>query len=341
MKISYSDMNGQALVESIFIIPIFFLLLSGIIILFQGKLRIMTDENVLSGQLLSFAYLNDEEKWSEIKSEKIVSQQTLYSFMPSKFFKNSVDQIDGLFFDKVYLNKNEAGLKNKNTPQYSIFNSLKGIILLETWAYDSNYEREKNLPFKFEFRPSHKIYEEQNIFYPSSELDLENRNFKVLKSVTGFSKTLESQQYSQQQASFFFPLQGEFVQKCLMQPFSPRCSLQTIQNILNRTVVDSTNFQISLCFAEATSRCTGSGPAIAACVASKIVQIKNAIELGVPAWVCPLLNAKSREVRIATNFFVSSELARFSLLEAQLRGEFVSNLEADKKNEKNLRSMLD
>ena len=181
----------------------------------------------------------------------------------------------------------------------------------------------------------------KNIFYPSSELDLENRKFKVLRSVTEFGKTAESQYYAQRQASFYFPLQGEFIRKCLMQPFSPHCSLHTVQDILNRTVIDSTNFQLSLCFAEATSRCVGSGPAIAACVASKIIQMKNAIELGVPAWVCPLLNAKLREVSIATNLFVSSELARFSLLEAQLRGEFVNKLEANKKNEKNLRSILD
>lgn len=164
MNINYSEMKGQALVESIVIIPIFFLLLSGVIILFQIKLRIMVDENVLSGQMLSFAYLSDEEKWSAINSEEIVSQQIFYSFMPSKFFRNSVDQIDGLFFDKVYLSKNESALENGNNPQYGILNSLKGVVLLETWAHDSNYEREKNLPFNIESGSNHKIYEEKKYF---------------------------------------------------------------------------------------------------------------------------------------------------------------------------------
>nr|BFD31886.1 hypothetical protein GTC16762_15040 [Pigmentibacter ruber] len=341
MNFNYSGMKGQALVESIIIIPIFFLLLTGTVFLFQIKLRIMADENVLNGQKLSFAYLNDAEKWSALKSSDIISQQSFYSFMPSKFFSNSVDQIGGLFFDKAYVDNYKTKSQNKHSPGYSIFNNLNGIILLETWTQDSNYEREKDLPFRFKSWSSHKYYEEQNIFYPSSVVDLHKRDFKVLNSLTLFDKTLESQYFSRQQASLYSPLQGEFVQQCLMRPFAPLCSLHTIENILNRTVIDSTNFQIQLCFLEASARCVGSGPAVAVCVANKVIQIKNAIELGIPAWVCPILNNKVKEVSIATNYFISSQLGRFSQKEAQLRGELVSDLEANKKNKKNLGSMLD
>lgn len=328
MQMISEESQGQALVETIFIIPIFFLILSGILFLFQSQMRILTDENVVNGQIVSAAYLMEEEKWSIEKSEELIAKQVHYSFMPSKFFLNSVDQIDGLFLDKIPLTQQESNTCDKNNPRYQIYRQEKGFFNLTTCAHESQYEREKKPPFFKSSQAEVSHYLAQNLFYPAAYLQLKEKEKKISSAYSDFFKESEFYTYEQQQASILFSSRGEFNQSCFMQPFSPVCSLQSVEHILTRTTVDTAKWQLRLCVAEAVAKCGVTGPAVAVCVAGKLLQIKNAIELGVEAWVCPILNASVKSIHSATQTYIFFQLQRLKGEEALFKSEIMSYIQA-------------
>ncbi|WP_397602040.1 hypothetical protein [Silvanigrella sp.] len=120
-----------------------------------------------------------------------------------------------------------------------------------------------------------------------------------------------------------------------MQPFRPQCSLEPVAIIFSRAAKDSSKLQISLCYSEAALTCAPTGPALPACLAGKLSQIINALELGVEAWVCPNTNAalKASQNRVRELIFAYSSII-FSK-EVAFRSEILINNAANKKNKKN------
>lgn len=324
MKIKTAETSGQALVESILVIPIFFIFLSGILFFFQIQSRLLSDAHAVNAQLLSNSYLVAEEKWTHEDPNELIAKQAYYSFMPSAFFFNSIDMVDHLFADKIPLQNLATTTCQKHRPAYQVFRQEEGAFQLATCADEFGYEREKKVPFSFAITDPRKVYVEQNLYYPQAGLSPKFRKSLITKAYAEFSATGESILFQQQQASILLSYAGEWNRNCFMRPFSPNCSVQRVESILSRTAIDSAKIQLTFCVSEAVATCLGTGPAVAACTAGKMAQLKNALELGTEAWICPIVNTTVRSLETATQIFISGQQSALLGQEARLRSEILT-----------------
>ncbi len=329
--------NGQSLVEMLFLLPVFFMILAGFIFIFQNQMRIFSDESAQSALMLSESYFDQEEKrqahWASAKEDSIdlIKKQTEQSLNSSSFFKKSVDMKNGVFLDKKPIKRQQQIQSCSSESLYQVLLKENGRFELITCASSSGYE---NLESKFE--PNYKAAPESHfgysLYFPQAELRWSHRHFAAAYAAQSFSQSAQGNLFSKQQASLSLPDKGNFNTNCFMQPFRPQCSLEPVAIIFSRAAKDSSKLQISLCYSEAALTCAPTGPALPACLAGKLSQIINALELGVEAWVCPNTNAalKASQNRVRELIFAYSSII-FSK-EVAFRSEILINNAANKKN---------
>jgi len=329
--------SGQSLVEMLFILPIFFMILAGFIFIFQNQMRIFSDESAQSSLMLSESYFDYEEKqqahWASAKEDSIdlIKKQTEQSLNPSSFFKKSVDMKNGVFLDKKPIKRHEQIQSCSAESLYQVLLKENGRFELTTCASSSSYE---NLESSFDpnYKAEPQSYSGYSLYFPQNEFIWSHRQFAAAYAALSFSQSAQGNLYSKQQASLSLPDKSNFNTNCFMQPFEPQCSIEPVAKIFSRTAKDSSKLQISLCYSEAALACAPTGPALPACLAAKLSQIINALELGVESWVCPNTNTalKASQNRVRELIFAYSSII-FNK-EVAFRSEILINNAANKKN---------
>ena len=137
---------GQSLVEFILIVPIFFLILSGIVSIFYIQNRQFLDfESKISLSLSQFLFEQDERKkanWDNnfLENNEGIKDVLDKSFNPSRAFKMAFNKQDDVFSDKsrvFYAQKGEVSDK-KN---YTFENIESGEVEISTYAGKNGYEK--------------------------------------------------------------------------------------------------------------------------------------------------------------------------------------------------------
>lgn len=330
MKLFKKEESGQSLLEMLLILPIFFMVLSGFIFIFQNQIRVYTDEMAQSALLVSEAHFSNEEKqianWDSAQenSLSLLSKQAEVALNSSRFFKNSVDTKDGVFLDKKYVKKAAHLDSCSFEALFQVSVKGDGSFALTTCASSTAYE---SLEGKFDssFVGKPQSFVRRSLYYPQSEFVWSQRVSAASSSALLYFQSAEVLSFSKRQSSLVLPDKGAFNARCFMEPFYPECLLRPIDEIISRSARDSSKLQISLCYSEAALACAPTGPGIPACLAGKLAQLINALELGVEAWVCPNTN---RALKASQNAMLNVTSAYSSVIfakEVAFRSEILIN----------------
>ncbi len=325
---------GQSLVEMVIVLPIFFIILSGFIFIFQQQIRNFSDEMAQSALAVTEAHFDKDERikaeWSNVyeDSQDLLDKITKNALNPSSFFNRSVDIKDGVFIDKKSVKQQ---FKHSSLSESCSFDALYRVVIrgngdfeLKTCAPGNAYE---SLDSKFmpDFKGKSQSISGSSLYYPQTEFTWQNRPSETSRAVASFSASPLGVGFSNEQASFFIPDNSYFNSKCFIEAFDPNCSLKPIVGKFSRASRDSSRLQVTACFAEAALGCVGTGPGLPACLAGKTVELINALELGVESWICPNTNIALKGTQ---NIVQKTAYAYSSFIigrETSLRGEILIN----------------
>lgn len=294
-----SKESGQSLVEMIIVLPLFFIVLSGFIFIFQQQIRAFSDEIAQSALAVTEAHFEQGERreadWGSAfeDSQKLLNKVTENALNPSSFFNRGADMKDGVFVDKKPLKRefqqNKLAQSCSLHAIYSVIAKGNGSFEFTTCAPGNAYE---SLDSKFipNFVGDPQSLSGNLIYYPQPDFIWENRPFETARDALSFSFSSLGISFAKEQASLLIPDKGSFNVQCFLEPFTPSCSLHPIAGKFARAALDSSNLQITTCFAEATITCAGAGPGLPACLAGKAAVLVAALELGTQALVCPKTN---------------------------------------------------
>jgi type II secretory pathway pseudopilin PulG len=326
--------SGQSLVEMLMVLPLFFIVLSGFIFIFQQQIRGFTDEMAQSALAVTEANFEKGERskadWPSAlgDSQDLLNKVTENVLNPSAFFSRSVDMKDGVFVDKKPV---KQAFKYTNLSEYCSLNAIYDVVAkgngsfeLNTCAPGNAYE---SLDSKFMtgFEGNFQSRIVNSLYYPQIEFSWPNRPFETSRAVVSFSSSSLGLGFSHKQASLFIPDNGYFNTKCFMDPFDPACSFKAISGKFSRAARDSSKLQVTTCFVEASVTCAGTGPGLPACLAGKAAELINALELGVEAWVCPNTNIALKGTQNVVQDTVYAYSSVIIGRETSLRGEILIN----------------
>lgn len=326
--------NGQALIEMFIVLPLFFIILSGFIFIFQQQIREFSDEMAQSAFTVLEVHLDIEERrkadWlsSYGEAQEILEKVTENALNPSAFFSGSVDTKNGVFADKKHVKQNTKHTilseSCSGEPIYDVLAKKDGFFELKTCASGNAYESFDS-KFMPDFKGKSQLLSGNSIYYPHLEFTWRNRPFETSRESLAFSASPLGAGFSVRQASLLVPDNGYFNTKCFMESFDPSCSFHAISGKFSRVARDSSRLQITTCFAEAAATCSGTGPGLPACLAGKTAELLNALELGTEAWVCPNTNIALKEVQSIVQKTVYAYSSTIMKREISLRGAILIN----------------
>lgn len=293
--------SGQSLVESLLVIPVFFLILSGVIFVFYQQLRDVVDDSAQSSLQVSQALFEPEERilagWSDQAQNKEKSLQKIadHAINSSKGFSNSTDMKEGVFLDKENVLDKGHLPSSETKPSYSVSLTEENKFQFSTQAQKKAYEK-KDFSFDSIFPQwslIRHVYEGKSLYAPTGSFGWKERALAAAHASTGFLLSSAGIQFSKEYASLMpGQVQSTFVSNCFMEPLKPNCQLQSLSKKFERAAKDGANTQLLECASEMTAKCllAGAPQAIAACEVRGIQSILSAIESGQKADVCPILN---------------------------------------------------
>jgi hypothetical protein len=327
--------SGQSLIEMVIVLPLFFMILSGFIFVFQQLIRSFSDEMAKSALVVTEAHFDKEERmkaeWSNVyeDSQEIFNKVAKSALNPSSFFNQSVDTKNKVFMDKKFVKQE---MKHSILPESCSLDALyrvvvqgNGVFELKTCAPGNAYE---SLDSKFmpDFIGKSQSMFGSSLYYPHTEFNWLNRPFEVSRAVASFSASPLGVGFSNEQASLFIPDNGYFNKRCFMEPFDPDCSLKPIAGKFSRAARVSSRLQVTSCSAEAALSCaTTTGPALLACLVLKAKALKSALMSGVESWVCPNTNIALKESQNVIQKTVYAYSSYIIGRETSLRGEILIN----------------
>lgn len=304
-----NDQSGQSLVESIVIVPLFFVFLSGIIFVFYQQIRNETDENSFSVMKMSDAFFDAEEKkrngWdtSFLSRNQSLSDIANRSLNASQAFSDAVDVKDKVFLDKK--NVHDFSVKSDDANGFSFWTKA------DQKAYEKTAFLFKNN--RDQMQTIEHDYQGESLYAPVRNFQWSQRAKEVATDVKAFQKTSKGQQFGRSYASLL-PQKNNFVFSCLMEPFEPKCQLDPFAQKFNQIAQNRTNHQMQKCALEMTVSCLllVEPPAIASCEARGIRSIFFATQSGKKVKECPFLNASA---------FVESQVSAAKALKAILTNQ--------------------
>ncbi|BBH53483.1 hypothetical protein [Fluviispira sanaruensis] len=313
--------KGQSLVECVIVLPLFFLTLAGLILLFRQQNRVYQDEKTLSVLALSDAHFVREERkqalWRNSTDESQIALERMakIALNPDRFFSTSVDQHNGVFFENQLVTAARSSALQKNCSFSAVYNLISkgnGVFALTTCAQGNGYEVQLNKEYETQLEafagdekgsiripvrldkevsePIEQIMTGSALFYPYLELSWGQRERVVVKSVRAFFLSPMGSHFSRDIASLLSPTKGVFNVHCFLEPFSPTCQVQTLRSKFSRTAKDSANLQINACFLESAIKCAGASVAAPACLVAKAISIVASVAAGQASPLCPVLN---------------------------------------------------
>lgn len=301
--------SGQSLVEFIIIVPIFFIILSGIVSIFYLQNRAYMDfESRTSLSISQFLFEKEERlaaQWSNSYEENSIALHEVLnqSFNPSKNFGEDYNKIDGVFTDKnIVRNNNVSNCNKSNLNSYSIDSYDKGDFQFSTCTNENGYER---AGFSFSkvmenFGFSKLQNSGSSVYFPQVQMQWHNRSALTTNAVMEFSLSPKGVLYSKEMASWSTADFSMFNKKCFMEPFSPQCKdLHPYEGKFGRSAQDGANDQIALCFSEMSAKCLETAYAAPACIAAGVIEIEASSKAGSRSVFCPIVN-KGIETAFAT-----------------------------------------
>ncbi|KAB8033222.1 hypothetical protein [Fluviispira multicolorata] len=290
--------KGQSLLECVMVVPLFFILLGSIIVVFQQQSRSFQDENTHFILSLSEGHFELEERqlahWANNKDDKNLLLEMIAdnSLNSSRFFTESVDLQEGVFIENQPVREVSAQILSEGCSFNAIYNIMAqqgGEFNLKTCAQESGYQRVLSpIPDKLGSIEQNKIG--FSLFYPYADFSWFKRNQEVVRSVHGFLVSSQGLEFNKNIASLFNSREGAFNVNCFLEPFRPQCRLQSVGNKFSRAAKDSANLQISACFFESSLKCTGSTVAMPVCLAANGASLIASIAAKQPSPLCPALN---------------------------------------------------
>lgn len=312
--------SGQALVESLFVIPLFFILLSGVIFVFYQQIRNVIDDSAYASLKLSQAFFDSEErrlaKWSyqDDAKEKALKDVAYGSLNSSNAFLNSVDMKEGVFLDKKKISSYSVSLKNPGEFDFS------------TQADKQAYERSS---FSFDhvlssFASVKHSYFGKSLYYPDNSFSWSERPFEAAEDSRDFLMSAKGILFSKNYASLSLG-NSYFTSNCFMEPFKPQCHLHPIFGKFDRAAKDGANTQLAECVVEMSAECLplGAPPAIAVCEAKGIALIIASIEMGKQSSLCPITNSITIAAYQAVKALIYADLLKNSAYEIKKRSEIL------------------
>lgn len=283
-----SDQSGQSLIESIVIIPLFFVFLSGIIFVFYQQIRNETDENSFSVMKMSDVFFDAEEKkrngWdtSFFNRNQSLTDLADRSLNASQAFSDAVDVKDKVFLDKK--NVRDFFAKSDDANKFSFWTKADQKAYEKTaFLFKNNQDQMQTIRHD---------YQGESLYAPDQDFQWSQRAKEVSTDVKAFQKTGNGQQFGRSYASLL-PQKNNFVFSCLMEPFEPKCQLDPFVQKFNQIAQNRTNRQMQECALEMSVECLllVEPPAIASCEIRGGRSIVYAMQSGKKVKECPILNA--------------------------------------------------
>ncbi|WP_186645137.1 hypothetical protein [Fluviispira vulneris] len=315
------EAKGQSLVECVIVLPLFFLTLAALLLLFRQQNRAYQDDKTLSVLALPDAHFAREERkralWRNSTDESQIALERMAesALNPDLFFSTSVDQHNGVFIENQSVIAAQASALSNNCSFSAVYNLLSkgnGTFALTTCAQGNGYETKLNKEYETQlesfadeekdsmriparlykevYEPIKQVMTGSALFYPYLELSWGQREHAVGKSVRAFFLSPMGSQFSRDIASLLSSTKGVFNVHCFLEPFSPTCQAQTLRSKFSRTAKDSANLQINACFLESAIKCVGTSVAAPACFVAKAVAIVASVAAGQASPLCPVLN---------------------------------------------------
>jgi hypothetical protein len=325
--------QGQSLVEFLFILPLFFLILGALFIIFQQQARIYQDLIAHSALSTSAAHFAIEERqaatWSEFDgtTEDLLDRIAMQALNPSSFFKLSIDVNQGVFAEKKAVHPFSSIVDNAQTCSgdslYHVLAKDKGEFTFTTCAGNVGYDVAQL--HTNDFNATHHVLSGRSLYYPQRELTWFERPKAAINSVYNFMLTPFGQHFQRTHASLLIPDHSAFNARCLMNPFAEAsdCNSPLLATHFNQIALDGAALQVKACFAEAALSCAPSGPGVPVCLAAKAAAIFNATQLGSEAWVCPTTNSMLKATYRSVQTLVFAYSLRITQQETALRSVFL------------------
>lgn len=326
--------QGQSLVEFLFILPLFFLILGALFIIFQQQARIYQDLIAHSALSTSAAHFAIEERqaatWPEFDgtTEDLLDRIAMQALNPSSFFKLSIDVNQGVFAEKKAVQPFSAIVGNAQTCSleslYQVLAKDKGEFTFTTCTGTVGYDVAQ-LHTTDDFNAIQHVLSGRSLYYPQQEMTWFERPKAAINSVYNFMLTPFGQHFQRTQASLLIPDHSAFNAHCLMNPFggSSNCKSPLLSPHFNQIALDGAALQVKACFAEAALSCAPSGPGAPVCLAAKAAAIFNATQLGSEAWVCPTTNSMLKATYRSVQTLVFAYSLRITQQETALRSLFL------------------
>ena len=322
---------GQSLVEFILVVPIFFLVLSGIVSIFYIQNRQFLDfESKISLSLSQFLFEQDERKkgnWDKnfVENNEGIKEVLDKSFNPSRAFKMALNKQDDVFSDKkrvFYAQKEEVS--DKNT--YTFENKESGEVEISTYAGKNGYEK-KGFSFSRvleNFSPTLNKELSQSLYLPYERLKWNQRPSLVSLAVKEFAYGFQGISFAQNFASLFVPDKSKFNQQCFMQPFNPSCSISPYSNLFQEAATQGISDQRQGCLAEVIVECTlqsaVAGPqAVAACVGLRGEEVFESFKAEKKSIYCSALNIYVQSFSALAQESAALEMAKTTAKEVSMR----------------------
>ena len=322
---------GQSLVEFILIVPIFFLILSGIVSIFYIQNRQFLDfESKISLSLSQFLFEQDERKkanWDNnfLENNEGIKDVLDKSFNPSRAFKMAFNKQDDVFSDKsrvFYAQKGEVSDK-KN---YTFENIESGEVEISTYAGKNGYEK-KGFSFSQvlqNFSPTLNLELSHSLYFPYERLKWNKRPALASLAVKEFAYGFSGTSFAQNFASLFVPDKSKFNGQCFMQPFNPSCLISPYSNLFHDAATQGISDQRQGCLAEVVIECTlqsaVAGPqAVAACVGTKGEEVFESFRNEKQSMNCSALNIYVQSFSALAQESAALEMAETRAKEVSMR----------------------
>lgn len=298
---------GQSLVEFIFIIPLFFIILSGVNLYLNQKIKSITEQSAYESLMIADAVFESEERershWATSQKNTLNYGNDIltHALNSSSFFKNSVDTSDKVFIDKKNVqSKNQISCDKITSPSFYLSTIKQGDFNFSTCSDGSGFESSSFSYQKMieDFKSTKVNYIGQSIYYPSEKFSWDNRKYTIKNAVRDFQTNIQSFAFSKEYASFDYSQissskpEYQFNTNCLMNSKKSYCFIPTLEKKWRRIAFNSANKQVLGCLSEASIKCLSlATPAtIAICVAEKSASIVAALRTGTKVLDCPLIN---------------------------------------------------
>jgi len=303
--------QGQSLVEFILILPLFFIICTGLIFYFHIQFRNVIDDFASSALSKSSSLFSTEErqeaKWSQefLNSEKLLLNTTDTLFSASKEFK-SKNMKEGMFIEAKRLQSQKKSCEAKQ-PSYFMEQKDSQNFELFTCADEMGYDRfatDEISPHILKKQTIHH-FKIHSLYVPQGDFEWNMRHNMVFLQIDSYLNTLAGIGFKREVASLNYPTDhGRFNTLCYMSPFLSECPIIFVSGKFERAASDGANAQIAACVLEALTTCppAADGVTSAACVAYRISSITVSLLEGKASGLCPELN------RVAAAGFSISEL---------------------------------